>query len=199
MRLSLFIALLLCFAASASAQFKQGNVELMLLGTAGSFSDKSTYTSKISPTLNYESDESHTYLYVSIMPSWYFIDRLAAELELGLRAMEEVRPTQSVILHVAYTQPLARSPLALFARAGYGVANGYSIPVFLELMSDRTDGFDVSIINLGAGLKIRAGGSALIRGEINYRIQSLTQETDFSKSEQTYGTLSLLLGVGVLL
>jgi hypothetical protein len=191
--------LLLFVASSASAQFKQGNFEMMLLGTVGSFSEKNTYASKISPTLNYESDASHTYMYMSFLPAWYVINGLALELELGLRAMEEVKPTQSVILNAAYTHQLQRSSLALFARAGYGVANGTSIPVFLDLMAGRTEGFDVSIINLGAGMKIRAGGSGLIRAEINYRIQNLTHETDLSKSEYTYGTISLLLGVGVIL
>ncbi|MBE0643081.1 MAG: hypothetical protein IH600_03290 [Bacteroidetes bacterium] len=198
MRTTIVIVLMLVLTAGASAQFKKGNFELMLSGTAGSFSENFKYTSKTSELFNDESDESHTYAYLSFMPSWYIIDGLSAEVELGLRAMEGSEPTQAVILNASYTHALRKSPVAFFARAGYGISNGYSVPIFYELVG-RTDGFDINIINLGAGLKIRTGGSGLIRAEINYRIQSYTTETALATYDHTYGALSLMLGVGVML
>ncbi len=187
------------FAATASAQFKQGDLELTMLGTAGSTTEKITYSSKSSPLLDFESDDSHTYGYLSLAPAYYFIDGLAGELELGLRAMEGVRPMQSIIINLAYTHQLPRSSVALFARAGYGMSNSYGIPVFLELYGGRSDEFDISIINLGAGAKFLVGRTAFIRTELNYRIQSMDDETDFSTTERTLSSIALFLGVGIVI
>jgi hypothetical protein len=191
--------MIVLLTSAASAQFRQGDFEMMLLGTAGSFTEKVEYTSKINPALNGSSDESNTYAYIAIAPAYYFIDGLAAELELGLRAMEGGRPAQSAILNLAFTHQLRGSAVALFARAGYGMANSYSIPVFLDLGSGRSDEFDISIINLGAGAKFMVGRSAFIRTELNYRIQNYSYDTDFSESDYTYNTIAVLLGVGLVL
>jgi hypothetical protein len=199
MKASFVVIMTVLLTSAASAQFKQGDFELMLLGTAGSFTEKVEYTSKINPTLSGESDESHTYGYIAIAPAYYFIDGLAAELELGIRATDDARPRHSAILNLAFTHHLRGSAIALFARAGYGMANSYSIPVFMDISSGRTDGFDISIINLGAGAKFMFTRSAFIRTELNYRIQSYTLDTDFSESDFTYNTIALLFGVGLVL
>lgn len=199
MRACIATVFIMLFAATASAQFQQGDLEMMLLGTAGSMSGKITYTSKANPQLNFENDDSHTYGYLSFTPAYYFIDGLAGELEIGIRAMEGMRPSQAVILNLAYTHQLSRSAVALFARAGYGMSNSYAVPVFLDLYGGRSDEFDVSIINLGAGAKFLVGRTALIRTELNYRIQSMEEDTEFSTSERTLGTVALMIGVGIIL
>jgi len=197
-RATLIVVLMLIITAGADAQFRQGDFEFMLSGTVGSLSENFKYTSKVNPQFSDESDDSHSYAYFSLLPSWYIIDGLAAELELGLRASEGSKPVQAVVLNASYTHPLRRSAVALFARAGYGVSNGYTIPLYADLVP-RTDDFDVNIINLGAGVKIRPGGSGLIRAEINYRIQSYERDTELSTYEYSFGALSVLLGVGIIL
>lgn len=199
MKACIAVIMIVLLTSAASAQFRQGDFEMMLLGTAGSFTEKVEYTSKTNPSLNMESDDSHTYGYLAIAPAYYFIDGLAAELELGVRAMEGGRPAQSAILNLAFTHQLRGSAVALFARAGYGMGNSWSIPVFLDLGSGRSDEFDISIINLGAGAKFMVGRSAFIRTELNYRIQNYSHDTDFSESDYTYNTIAVLLGVGLVL
>lgn len=198
MKAFLTAALVVLLASAASAQFKKGDLEMMLLGTVGSRTESTKYTINGPPKVESESDESSSYAYVSFLPAYYFVDGLAAELELGLRASEGARPTQTVILHLAYTQPLARSPIALFARAGYGMSNGFSTPVFFEQVHATND-FDISIINLGAGAKFMLGRKALLRAEINYRMQSYTSDSALSTWELSRNTLALLFGLGVVL
>lgn len=198
MKACLTAALVVLLASAASAQFKKGDFEMMLLGTVGSHTEttKVTYTGTSGFTV--EDDDTHSYAYFSLSPAYYFIDRLAAELELGVRASEGDKPAQTAILHLAYTHPLPRSSVALFARAGYGVSNGYTVPIFYEQVRSTQD-FDISIINLGAGAKFMLGRTALLRAEINYRIQSWSEEDGNFKGEWTRNTLALLLGVGVVL
>lgn len=198
MKACLTAALIVLLASAASAQFKKGDFEMMLLGTVGSHTEKTKITYEGSSSLESEYDESHSYAYVSFLPAFYVIDGLAAELELGLRASEGDRPTQTAILHLAYTHPLPRSSVALFARAGYGMSNGFSVPVFYEQVRWSKD-FDISIINLGAGAKFMLGRTALLRAEINYRMQSYTEEEGMMKGEWTRNTIALLMGVGVVL
>lgn len=198
MKSYLIIALLLCFAGTASAQYEKGDFEMMLLGTAGSMTETNKVTINSPVAYEISSDETNSYAYLSLTPAYYIIDKLAAELELGLRAMEGGKPTQTFIFHLAYTQPLVGSSLALFARAGYGLSNGYSVPIFYEQVRSSND-FDIGIVNLGAGAKIMAGRHALIRAEINYRMQSASEDSAFGTSEWTRSTIAILLGVGIIL
>ena len=197
MRVCLSAILILLLASVASAQFKQGDFEMTLLGTVGSINETREYTSNDVEIDDY--DESHSYGYVSFMPAYYLIDGLAAELEIGIRAMEGIRPMQAVILNLGYTHKLPGSALALFGRVGYGLSNATSIPVFLDMYDGRSDDFDVSIINLGAGAKILVSRSAFIRAELNYRIQSYERGSDLLTIDYAYSSMALQFGVGLVL
>lgn len=198
MRVCLSAILVLLLASVASAQFRQGDFEMTLLGTVGSMNETREYTSN-DLELDDDYDESHSYGYVSFMPAYYLIDGLAAELEIGIRAMEGISPMQAVILNLGYTHKLPGSALALFGRVGYGLSNSWSIPVFLEQYGGRSDDFDVSIINVGAGAKILVSRSAFIRAELNYRIQSYERGSDLLTIDYTYSSMALLFGVGLVL
>lgn len=199
MRVCLSAILVLLIASVASAQFKQGDFEMSLLGTVGSMNEKREYSSSTGFEFDDDYDESHSYGYVSFMPAYYLIDGLAAELEIGIRAMEGVRPMQAVILNLGYTHKLPGSALALFGRVGYGLSNSWSIPVFLEQYGGASDKFDVNIINVGAGAKILVSRSAFIRAELNYRIQSYERDSGVLTTDYSYNTMALLFGVGLVL
>ena len=118
---------------------------------------------------------SRTALYanISAIPTYYIVDNIAVDLELSYLASESSRPGMSVIGNLSYTYPLGDSILAPFARAGYGIGNSlssyvgpYARPEIL--FSD----FDVSIINLGLGVKYLLSPSVNIRSELNYRLTS---------------------------
>jgi len=83
-------------------------------------------------------------------------------------------------------------------RGGYGVANGLAVPVY-DNISRLTDGFDVGVVSLGAGLKIRPAGRGLIRIEANYRLQMYETKGESYTMDHSIGSLALLLGVGFVL
>ncbi len=198
MRRMLIIAALLLFVSSMHAQYRKGDGELMLLGTAGSMSSTTKYTWDDPGIPGGESSSSRLYLFLAMTSAYYFINGLAAELELGLRAQKGSVPTQSAILHLAYTRRYGRSIVAWFVRGGYGVSNGSSVPIYDEL-NRWSDGFDVGIVSVGAGLKIQPAGRALIRLEANYRMQMYTQELEFATIEYNTDFIALLVGIGLVL
>jgi hypothetical protein len=198
MRIWTIIALLACIASASHAQYRKGNVELQLLGTAGSVSNSVTTTYNEAGIPASERSSSRMYLYVAATPAYYFADGFSGELELGLRALEGVPPAQSLIAHLSWTQRYRRSPIAWFVRAGYGRSNGLSIPLFDEY-NRTTDGFDIGIISAGAGLKLRAGARGLVRIEANYRLQSYSTESPIAVFDHSTSTIALLFGFGVML
>ncbi|MCZ7557703.1 MAG: hypothetical protein M5R41_14995 [Bacteroidia bacterium] len=191
---------LMCFFFSTlgHAQYRQGDGELILLGTVGSVTTTTELTFADPSVPGSTSSSERLYLYVAATPAYYLINGLSAELELGLRTLKGVRPAQSAVLHLSYTQSRRRSIVAWFLRGGYGVANGLAVPVY-DNISRLTDGFDVGIISLGAGLKIRPAGRGLIRIEANYRIQMYETGDALYTMDHTVSSLALLLGVGFVL
>ena len=197
MRYLVVISVLL-LASMAQAQYRQGDAEFMLLGTAGSVTSSSELKFRDPAIPGSTSSSERLYMYVATTPSYYFIDGLSAELELGVRALKGERPAQSAILHLSYTQSRRRSIVAWFLRGGYGVANGLAVPVY-ENISRLTEGFDVGVVSLGAGLKLRPGGRGLIRMEVNYRMQMYETLGESYTMDHTISSIALLLGVGVVL
>ena len=180
------------------AQFLPGQVEMQLFGTLGSYSESSTYTA-ITGEEETHDDESISYAYLALSSGYYVARGVSIEMELGVRAAEGGPPAQSILANVSYSHAFPTSPVALFVRAGGGIANGVSIPNFLDLLY-KTGGFDVTVLQAGAGIKIRTGRSGIIRVEVNYRNQKYDPDLWYSSSsERSISTLALLLGVGVLL
>lgn len=197
MRTVLILITFFIFTLPVQSQFLPGRVELQLFGTVGSVSESSTYVTSSGEEETYD-DESMSYAYIALTPGYYVARGVSIELELGLRAAEGVRPAQLALANLSYSHSFPTSPIALFARAGGGLSNGVSIPNFLDLMY-RSDGFDVTVLQAGAGIKIRTGRSGIIRVEVNYRNQRYDRDMLFGTSERSTSTIALLLGVGVLL
>lgn len=197
----LFITVLLLVAASARAQFSKGTIEMSLMGTAGQLNETVKWEYGFDgSTMSDEDTDTRKYAYVAFTPGYYLIDHLSLELELGLRAMEGASPVHSGVANLSYTYPIRRSWLAPYLRAGAGLANAISIPGFVDLVPTmRLDGYDVTILQAGAGVKLRTGPSGIVRIEVNYRHQSYSWEGLVSKSDHSLGTIALLVGVGVLI
>jgi hypothetical protein len=185
-------------SALAQAQYRQGDGELMLLGTVGSVTTTTELTFSDPSVAGSTSSSERLYLYLAATPAYFLINGLSAELELGLRTLKGVQPAQSAVLHLSWTQSRRRSIVAWFVRGGYGVANGLAVPVY-DNISRLTDGFDVGVVSLGAGLKIRPAGRGLIRIEANYRIQMYETVGETYTMDHTISSLALLLGVGFAL
>lgn len=198
MRWMFVITALLLLASTTNAQYRQGDGEIMLLGTVGSVTSTSELTFADPSIAGSTSSSERLYMYLAATPAYYLVNGLSAELELGVRALKGARPAQSAVLHLSYTQSRRRSIVAWFLRGGYGLANGLAVPVY-DNISRLTDGFDVGIVSLGAGLKIRPGGRGLIRVEANYRIQMYETGNEFYTMDHTVSSLALLLGVGFVL
>jgi hypothetical protein len=198
MRRIVMLAGLFMLSAAVHAQYRQGDGELTLLGTLGSVTTSSELTYRDPGIPGSKSSSERLYLYLAATPAYYFIDGLSGELELGVRALKGIRPAQSAVLHLSYTQSRRRSMVAWFLRGGYGVANGLAIPVY-ENIARVSDGFDVGIVSLGAGLKIRPSGRGVIRIEANYRMQMYETEDEYFTMDRTVSTIALLLGVGFVL
>ncbi|MDT8322550.1 MAG: hypothetical protein RRA94_00460 [Bacteroidota bacterium] len=197
MRTVSILTIFFIFTLPLQAQFLPGRVELQLFGTVGSVSESSTYVSPSGEEETHD-DESMSYAYIALTPGYYLFRGVSVELELGLRAAEGGPPAQIALANLSYSHSFPTSPIALFARAGGGLANGVSIPNYLDLLY-QTDGFDVTVLQAGAGIKIRTGRSGIIRVEINYRNQQYDRDLLFGSSEHSLSTIALLLGVGVLL
>jgi hypothetical protein len=190
---TVILFLLLCgLAVTTQAQFKQRDFELSFGGTLGSA------TTKVDRE-GYSSSESQKYLYLALTPGYYIIDGLSAELDLGLRAMEHVKPGQLMLLNLSYTYLLPSTHVGLFGRVGYGLSNCVSIPGFLDLnLNQRSEDLDIGVFNAGIGAKFLMSESVFIRTELNYRIHSYSKDYQGATTDYSQSTTSLLVGVGML-
>ncbi|MCB2205235.1 hypothetical protein KQI65_10840 [bacterium] len=193
---TVLVCFLLAFATTAQAQFLPGQFEIMLNGTVGSVSESTSYPSPSGAEVN--ADDSHSYAYIALTPGYYLFRGVSVELELGLRAIEGGPPAQSVLGNLSYTHAFRTSPVALFARAGGGLSNGISLPTFVDHIR-YTEGFDVSVLQAGAGIKIRTGRTGIIRVELLYRHQQYELDYFLTTVDHNINTIALMFGVGLLL
>jgi hypothetical protein len=195
-RLILLSTVIMMVTAHATAQFKQGDVELSFSGSLGSWSNSSTSSGSTH-------SDSRNLAILSVVPGFYVIDGLSLEAELGLLAEEKAKPAQFVLGNVSYTYPIPESRVALYGRVGYGVSNAIQLPVPLGIVSRVSNDFDVGVFNAGAGLKILVSQGAAIRVELNYKSHSWTTEYQSyyysSKTDYTYSNTGLLLGFSILI
>jgi opacity protein-like surface antigen len=165
------LAIIAVFMTSGSqGQIKQGILELSLSGNFGTSSGSTEQTGAIS----FKSDQpAEGYLSFALRPGYYVIEGLVVEPELLWTATEESPPSFSFTGNLAYHFVIPQSRMAPFVLVGYGKANG--IPRFQQSLQRATDGFDVSVLNIGAGMKFFVALRVALR--VEYRLQRYGYET----------------------
>jgi hypothetical protein len=188
--------LLAAFAGTAAAQTGTGSWELSLSSTLGTAS-QSTETEYGGRTTTHDG-ESQGYLSLALRPGFFVVNGLSIEPEFFWTAVEKVPPTFSMSGNVSYTFLIKESPVSPFLLAGYGVGNG--IPLFQRLFLRSSDEMDITVLNLGAGVKVFLSEAIAFRAE--YRYQRFAEETSYPAGptyRRTSDYHNLLLGFSVFL
>ena len=182
------------------APFMQGDWELSMVGSVGSMTSKSSYTSAVYSSTG---ESSTQYVFLSATAGYYLADRISIEPELSLIATGDEKPAQSILLNLSYTYPLANTNIAIFIRGGYGLGNGTTILLESGIPLRQTDGLDINTINAGAGAKFLIAQGAALRLEVNYRQQTYSHDGgsgSYSYSiENKNSVIRCCLGFSVLL
>ena len=172
--ITVFTAAALVFVCSAiHAQTQQGAWELSASGNFGSVSSSSETTGSFSQK---SETDAEGYLSLALRPGYYVIDGLAVEPEFLWTAVDGTPPSFSISGNVAYNFDIPKSQVTPFILAGYGVGN--SIPLFQRLFVRSSDDFDISVLNIGAGLKVFLTERIALRTE--YRYQRYSRESTLS-------------------
>lgn len=191
-------ALLVVGLASVSnAQFRTGDLELSLSGSAGRW----TITTK---STGYEDSESRSYLYLGISPGFFLANGVSIEPEVAMGAMESAYPAWFVLGNLSFTFSNESGSLGPFVRAGYGISNSIFPVPGTYAIARISNKMNVQVLNLGIGLKVRIVGSAYLRSEVNYKRYSWSEElsgyagyrstTDYSDTN-----IGLLFGLSVVI
>lgn len=186
------------FFSSSHAQFQQGDVELALSGTVGSWSNSYTIGQQTE-------SESRNVLMLGMTMGYFLADGFSVEPEFVFMAVEKQSPGHSILANVSYTYFGAGSKVAPFVRVGYGVSNSFSFMGVQSFLSRVSDKLDVTVLQAGGGIKVPVATGAAIRLELSYKNQSFTREypgffgngSVESKMGNTY--IGLLVGLSVLL
>jgi hypothetical protein len=194
--------LVILLSSVCRAQFKSGDVELSLMGSAGSLTQESGYSSSGYGFSNHSN--TYNYLSISSLCGIYIFDEFSIEPEVGMLAIENSSPAQFIIGNLAYTYCVPNSKIAVFVRGGYGVSNAFILPMNGNLPLRYSDKFDIGIINAGGGVKYLVSDHTVLRIEINYRKQSYSQQYSslyFSSTqyENSYSNYGVLVGFSILL
>ena len=119
-----------------------------------------------------------------------------------LTAIENIEPGINIALNLAYNFDIPESNVIPFVLAGYGFGN--AIPLFNSLVIRQTDGFEMSHLNLGFGLKTLLNEWVALR--VEYRFQSFSYDTEYQMydrpnmiTEHNTTFHKLLLGISVFL
>ncbi len=197
--LASLILALLSIAGLANAQFQKGTTELTLDGSAGSYSATSTSNSY---GYSYNSSVTRNYAILDLAVGYFVADGLSLEPEIGWYALEKMEPSIHLVANLSYTLPNPTTRFAPFIRAGYGVANMMEFPG-VGMLGRVSDKMDVSVLNIGGGVKYLVASSIALRAEINYRKHSLSNSSSYGgvsmSFDQSFSTTGLLLGFSVLL
>jgi len=164
-------------------QIEKGSWEMSVAGTFGSYS----------LSTNGNDGESTSLVSIAARPGYYVIDGLSIEPELYWTAIEDELPIFNIAANVSYTFRVAESGVSPFLLAGYGVGNG--IPIFQRLIFRSSDEMDVSVLNVGGGVKFFVTTSVALRAE--YRFQQFNQDEDSFETTANWHTI--LLGFSVFL
>ena len=150
----------------SQAQFQQGTIELSATAIAGS------QTESLSGQGFPDRSESSTFAFLNASFGYYFIDGFSLEPQLGLLVLEGSAPSQSVLVNLSYSTRIADSNVALFGRAGYGMGNSFSFPSFGTVPVRVSTKWDVTVVNVGAGIKFLFSEVIAFRAEATYRRES---------------------------
>lgn len=175
--------------------FHSGAVELNFLLDAG----KMTTTYESGYLLGSHSNSS-TYLNFSVLPGFFVAEGFSIEPEVSFLAVEKSKPAYSIIPNISYTYLFPESRTAVFARAGYGLSNSYSMFGLLVRQSNK---MDVGIFNVGAGIKYLVSDGATLRIELNYKSSNHEEENSYwgysSSASSTLESTRILVGFSLLL
>ncbi len=185
-----------------SAYFTKSSKEISLSGSPGSYS----HTSK-SPGRS-SSSRDHQYFTVYLSPRYYITNGLSVEPEMAFLFQKDNSPVQFYLLNLSYTMRLGEDKTGIFFRAGYGMRNSMIFTANNDIPLQLTKSMDVKIINAGAGLKLVLNKNDVARIELNYRVNSYSDESYYyyypycsssGKCEYTYSNVSLIFGLAYLL
>jgi opacity protein-like surface antigen len=177
------------------AQTKKDAWELSLSGYIGtiktSFEWDSPYGSEKSE------GEAESYVIMAFRPGYYITEEVVIEPEFIWTAQEEIKPGFAISANLAYNYNIPNSPSTIFALIGYGLANG--ITISQRLLGRPSDELDISVFNIGAGVKIFISEPIAFR--VEYRYQSFSHEDSSGNftSETTTTFNTILMGFSVFL
>lgn len=201
----MILTAIILLSSTQFAQYKKGKWELGFIGSIGS----TTQSSKSSGTSgSHDNSVDMDFFDISVLPGYYLFDGFSIEPEFGFTAIKDVKPSYNLIANLSYTLLFPNTSNAFFIKTGYGLGNAYALPMADELLVRFSDKFDVTILNLGGGVKISVGEKVYIRCEVNYRIQSWQREYSYSyppyyysndKHEYSWKTFRLKVGLGLLI
>ncbi len=191
--------LLIVSSSTALAQTQQGAWEFSVSGAFASVSSKSE-TSGYGGSHTYES-EAENFFTVLLRPGFFVIDGLEIEPEILWGGASGIPPSYSFSGNLSYNVSIPNSRVVPFALAGYGIGN--CIPILQVTIGRNSDAFDVSVLNLGGGMKIFVSKQVAFRAE--YRFQRYSQETSSgsgtfsSTAKLTYDFHNAFVGVSFFL
>lgn len=183
----------LFLASNCEAQFERGRSEIGLVAGIGPGGKTNTFFGAHSDYLF----ASNYYLSLATVYDYYILHGLSLEPEASVTWYKDYM-TIHLLAHLSYTQKLGQSPVALFGKIGYGVANDShdltslsvltrALPVGplrailyrekyrVRLSEDfnairkSINRFKAGIVSAGIGTKMFVGRKTLLRLELNYR------------------------------
>jgi len=164
------------------SQTQQGAWELSLSGNLGLVSGSSETTGSFGSSKSEQ--ESQGYLSLALRPGYYIIDGLVVEPEILWTAVENDLPSFSLSGNLAYNFSIPQSHITPFVLVGYGTGN--AIPFFQRLIFRSSDKLNISVLNIGAGLKFFVTERIALRTE--YRYQRYNQERTYGFGSFSFTT-----------
>lgn len=147
--------------------------ELSFSGNMGSVSSSSK---------NYSS--SSQFIALTFRPGFFITENIEIEPEIQWLAADGDKPLFSYSANAAYNFGNPLSTKIPFILVGYGRTN--SIPIIRTLVFRSSDKHDISIINVGAGMKFLAAKNVAFR--VEYRHQRFTYSRTFFNTTYEYST-----------
>lgn len=194
-RIIILSAMFFIFANECNAQFEQGRSEVSFMGSMGSYSYKEDATG----SYPYSYSQSSYYLALSTIYDYYILTGFSLEPEVSLAWVERSKPGVYLLANLSYTQSIPGSPVALFGRIGYGVANSIEVPMYFGSAGKVTDDLKIRVFNAGVGTKILINKYVLMRLELNYRSHDWKNDYGFGASyDETWANIGVLGGFSIL-
>lgn len=189
------ILLILSIPIISQAAFQKGDVEFGTFLTAGASNiDYSNYGVTVSQSTNF--------LIWSVDAGYYVKDNLSIGPEYGLMAVKNVAPASFGIINLSYTFEPKVPKFAAYIKGGVGLGNGLPIPNIIE-MDKLSDNWDVTIYQVGTGIKFLFTNNVLLKGEINYRTVNYTihpVKPPYKYSESLSSSyITFFIGMGIII